>query len=74
MQAALPLPLSTPNRNMVRLTIVRGITWTGFLFGIVIGVTGLGFELDVPAVGAVIVVMASVTVNTWRTCWPTWPA
>ncbi|MFG6179061.1 ATP-binding protein [Halomonas sp. THAF12] len=65
MQAALPLPLSTPNRNMVRLTIVRGITWTGFLTGIVIGVQGLGFELDLPAVGAVIVVMALINIGTW---------
>ncbi|MCK2183229.1 ATP-binding protein [Halomonas getboli] len=65
MPAALPLPLSTPNRNMVRLTIVRGITWTGFLFGIVIGVSGLGFELDLPAVGAVIVVMALINIGTW---------
>ncbi|MBB3229969.1 ATP-binding protein [Halomonas stenophila] len=65
MQAALPLPLSTPNRNLVRLTIVRGITWTGFLAGIVIGVEGLGFALDLPAVIGVILVMGLINVGTW---------
>ncbi|MDN3555160.1 ATP-binding protein [Halomonas maura] len=65
MQAALPLPLSTPNRNLVRLTIVRGITWTGFLAGIIIGVEGLGFALDLPAVIGVILVMGLINVATW---------
>ncbi|ATJ82878.1 ATP-binding protein [Halomonas beimenensis] len=65
MQAALPLPLSTPNRNLVRLTIVRGITWTGFLAGIIIGVEGLGFALDLPAVIGVILVMGLINVGTW---------
>lgn len=65
MQAALPLPLSTPNRNLVRLTIVRGITWTGFLAGIIIGIEGLGFALDLPAVIGVILVMGLINVATW---------
>ncbi|HSP31110.1 MAG TPA: sensor histidine kinase, partial [Halomonas sp.] len=65
MLAALPLPLSTPSRNLVRLTFVRGITWTGFLAGIIIGIEVLGFELDVPTVIAVIVSMALINVTTW---------
>jgi len=65
MQAALPLPLSTPNRNLVRLTIVRGITWTGFLAAIIIGIELLGFSLQVPAVIAVIVSMGVINIVTW---------
>ncbi|TLF53314.1 HAMP domain-containing histidine kinase [Halomonas urmiana] len=65
MQAALPLPLSTPNRNLVRLTIVRGITWTGFLAAIIIGIELLGFSLQVPAVIAVIVSMGVINIATW---------
>lgn len=65
------LPLSTPNRNLVRLTIVRGISWTGFLAGLVIGVEGLGFKLNVPAVIAVILLMGLINVATWwRLSWP----
>lgn len=59
------LPLSTPNRNLVRLTIVRGISWTGFLAGLIIGVEGLGFSLNVPAVIGVIVIMGLINVATW---------
>lgn len=65
MLAALPLPLSTPSRNLVRLTFVRGITWTGFLAGIIIGIEVLEFELDVTTVIAVIVSMALINVITW---------
>lgn len=65
MPTALPLPLSTPSRNLVRLTFVRGITWTGFLAAILIGIELLGFELEVPAVIAVIVCMAMINVVTW---------
>ncbi|MBB3189186.1 ATP-binding protein [Halomonas cerina] len=65
MPAALPLPLSTPNRNLVRLTIVRGITWTGFLAAIIIGIELLGFTLAVPAVIGVIVAMGLINVATW---------
>ncbi|MDI5920485.1 ATP-binding protein [Halomonas sp. LR5S13] len=65
MPAALPLPLSTPNRNLVRLTIVRGITWTGFLAAIIIGIEVLGFSLEVPAVIAVIVAMGAINIATW---------
>jgi len=65
MPAALPLPLSTPNRNLVRLTIVRGITWTGFLAAIIIGIEVLGFSLDVPAVIAVIIAMGVINIATW---------
>ncbi|MBY5969632.1 ATP-binding protein [Halomonas denitrificans] len=65
MQAALPLPLSTPNRNLVRLTFVRGITWTGFLVAIIVGIELLDFALDVPAVIAVIVAMGVINIATW---------
>lgn len=67
MPASLPsdLPLSTPNRNLVRLTIVRGISWTGFLAGLIIGVEGLGFSLNVPAVITVILLMGLINVATW---------
>src|SRR5690554_7045900 len=60
-----PLPLSTPSRNLVRLTIVRGITWTGFLAGIIIGVELLDFELKVRAVIGVVLAMALVNLVTW---------
>ncbi|MEQ5802182.1 ATP-binding protein [Halomonas sp. H10-9-1] len=60
-----PLPLSTPNRNLVRLTIVRGITWTGFLAAIIFGVEVLGFELEVTAVIGVVLVMAVINLATW---------
>ena len=57
MPTALPLPLSTPNRNLVRLTIVRGITWTGFLLAIIVGVELLAFDLPVTAVVSVVIAM-----------------
>ncbi|MBP5981387.1 MAG: HAMP domain-containing histidine kinase [Halomonas sp.] len=65
MQPALPLPLSTPNRNLVRLTIVRGITWTGFLLAIVVGVELLGFNLPVTAVVSVVIAMGILNIATW---------
>lgn len=65
MPSPLPLPLSTPSRNLVRLTLVRGITWTGFLAAIVIGIELLGFELEVLAVIGVILVMALINITTW---------
>lgn len=60
-----PLPLSTPNRNLVRLTIVRGITWTGFLGAIIFGIEVLGFQLHVMPVISVIIAMGLVNVATW---------
>ncbi|MCA1768938.1 MAG: sensor histidine kinase, partial [Halomonas sp.] len=60
-----PLPLSTPSRNLVRLTIVRGITWTGFLAGIIVGVELLGFDLRVKAVIGVVLTMALINLATW---------
>ncbi len=60
-----PLPLSTPSRNLVRLTIVRGITWTGFLVGVIVGVELLGFDLRVKAVIGVVLAMALVNLATW---------
>ncbi|WP_280541773.1 ATP-binding protein [Chromohalobacter sp. 11-W] len=60
-----PLPLSTPNRNLVRLTIVRGITWTGFLGAIIFGIEVLSFQLHVMPVILVIIAMGLVNVATW---------
>lgn len=62
---ATPLPLSTPSRNLIRLTIVRGITWTGFLVATIVGVELLQFELEVAAVIGVIVCMGMVNLFTW---------
>ncbi|MCB8889889.1 ATP-binding protein [Vreelandella malpeensis] len=64
-QPELPLPLSTPNRNLVRLTIVRGITWTGFLLAIIVGVEILAFELEVTAVVSVVIAMGALNILTW---------
>ncbi|MDP3535641.1 ATP-binding protein [Halomonas sp. M1] len=65
MPTALPLPLSTPNRNLVRLTIVRGITWTGFLLAIIVGIEFLAFDLPVTAVVGVVIAMGVLNIATW---------
>ena len=65
MATALPLPLSTPNRNLVPLTIVRGITWTGFLMAIVVGIELLAFNLPVTAVVSVVIAMGMLNIATW---------
>ncbi|UYO74388.1 ATP-binding protein [Halomonas qinghailakensis] len=65
MPTALPLPLSTPNRNLVRLTIVRGITWTGFLLAIIVGIELLTFDLPVTAVVSVVIAMGILNIATW---------
>lgn len=71
MHPALPLPLSTPSRNLMRLTIVRGITWTGFLGAIIFGIEVIGFQLYVVPVISVIIAMGLVNVVTWwRLGWP----
>lgn len=70
-QSTQPLPLSTPGRNLLRLTLVRGITWTGFLGGIIFGLKVLDFQLNVFAVFSVIFTMALVNLLTWwRLSWP----
>lgn len=67
---ATPLPLSTPGRNLLRLTLVRGIAWTGFLIGVVFGIEALNFQLDVFAVFSVILLMAATNLLTWwRLSW-----
>lgn len=67
----LPLPLSTPGRNLMRLTLVRGITWTGFLGGIIFGLEVVNFQLNVVAVFSVIMSMALINLLTWwRLSWP----
>lgn len=66
-----PLALSTPGRNLLRLTLVRGITWTGFLAGIIFGLEVLGFQLQLVPVFSVILIMALVNLFTWwRLSWP----
>lgn len=66
-----PLPLSTPGRNLLRLTLVRGITWTGFLGGIIFGLDVLDFKLNIVAVFSVILAMALINLLTWwRLSWP----
>jgi two-component system sensor histidine kinase RegB len=65
MPTELLLPLSTPNRNLVRLTIVRGITWTGFLIAIIIGVELLAFDISVLAVISVVIAMGALNIITW---------
>lgn len=65
MPTELLLPLSTPNRNLVRLTIVRGITWTGFLIAIIVGVELLAFEMSVLAVVSVVIAMGALNIITW---------
>lgn len=65
MPTDLLLPLSTPNRNLVRLTIVRGITWTGFLIAIIVGVELLAFSIHVPAIISVIIAMGLLNIATW---------
>ncbi|SDK97519.1 two-component system, sensor histidine kinase RegB [Modicisalibacter muralis] len=65
MHQPLPLPLSTPNRNLVRLTFVRGITWTGFLAAIVFGIAVLDFQVQITPVISVIIAMALINVGTW---------
>lgn len=65
MHPPLPLPLSTPNRNLVRLTFVRGITWTGFLAAIIFGIEVLGFQLRILPVICAIIAMGLVNVATW---------
>lgn len=64
---ALPPPpaLSTPSLNLMRLTIMRGITWTGFLLVVIFGIEVMGFQLDVIAVVSTILCMAAFNVITW---------
>ena len=64
---ALPPPpaLSTPRLNLMRLTIMRGITWTGFLLVVIFGIEVMGFQLNVLSVMATILFMAAFNVVTW---------
>ena len=65
MNQPLPPPLSTPHRNLIRLTIARGITWTGFLILIIFGLEIIGFQLNVLPVISIIIAMGLVNVATW---------
>lgn len=65
MNQPLPPPLSTPHRNLIRLTIARGITWTGFLILIIFGIEIIGFQLNVLPVISIIIAMGLVNVASW---------
>ncbi|WP_445621659.1 ATP-binding protein [Kushneria sp. Sum13] len=59
------LLLTTPARNLVRLTIARGITWTCFLVVILFGIEVMNFKLRVVPIIAIIVAMGLFNVATW---------
>ncbi|WP_025733765.1 ATP-binding protein [Carnimonas nigrificans] len=60
-----PIALSTPNQNLVRLTMMRGITWTGFLLVITFGINVLQFHLNVLLVITCIMAMGIINLLTW---------
>ncbi|MFC0338590.1 two-component system, sensor histidine kinase RegB [Kushneria avicenniae] len=60
-----PLLLTTPARNLVRLTIARGITWTCFLVVILFGIEVMNFKLRIVPIIAIIVAMGLFNVATW---------
>jgi len=60
-----PLPLSTPGRNLIRLTLIRGIAWTGFLMAVIIGTEVLKIHLLAVPLILVIIVMAGLNMLTW---------
>lgn len=60
-----PLPLSTPGRNLVRLTLIRGIAWTGFLISVIVGTEILKIHLLAVPLMMVIIVMAALNMLTW---------
>ena len=64
---ALPPPpaLSTPRLNLMRLTIMRGLTWTGFLLAVIFGIEVMEFQLNVLAVIATIIFMAAFNATAW---------
>ncbi|OPX55911.1 two-component system, sensor histidine kinase RegB [Oceanospirillum multiglobuliferum] len=60
-----PLPLSTPGRNLVRLTLIRGIAWSGFLAAIIIGIELLQIHLLAVQLIVITIVMAALNMLTW---------
>ena len=60
-----PLPLSTPGRNLVRLTLMRGIAWTGFSLAVIAGTEILKIHLLAVPLIAIIIVMAGLNMLTW---------
>ncbi len=60
-----PLPLSTPGRNLVRLTMVRGIAWTGFSLAVIAGTEILQIHLLAVPLIMIIIVMAGLNMLTW---------
>ncbi len=60
-----PLPLSTPGRNLIRLTLIRGIAWTGFLLSVIIGTEILKIHLLAVPLIIIIIVMAALNMLTW---------
>lgn len=59
------LLFTTPARNLVRLTIARGISWTCFLGVIIFGIEVLSFQLRLVPIIAIIVAMGLFNVATW---------
>ncbi len=59
------LLLTTPARNLVRLTIARGITWTCFLVVILFGIEVMNFKLRIVPIIGIIVAMGLFNVATW---------
>lgn len=60
-----PLPLSTPGRNLIRLTLMRGIAWSGFLLVVILGTEVLEIHLLAVPLILIIVVMAALNMLTW---------
>lgn len=60
-----PLPLSTPGRNLIRLTLIRGIAWTGFLIAVIVGTEVLKIHLLTVPLIVTIIVMAGLNMLTW---------
>lgn len=60
-----PLPLSTPGRNLIRLTLMRGIAWSGFLLSVIVGTEVLNIHLLAVPLMLIIIVMAGLNMLTW---------
>ncbi|MFC0268441.1 ATP-binding protein [Kushneria aurantia] len=56
---------TTPARNLVRLTVARGISWTCFLLVVIFGIEVLDFQLRIVPIIAIIVIMGLFNVATW---------
>ncbi|SEI55470.1 two-component system, sensor histidine kinase RegB [Allopseudospirillum japonicum] len=68
-----PLSLATPRRNLARLTLVRGISWTGFLACIIIGIEIFQFHLAAAGVFVVVILMGLINIVSWWRLQKAWP-